>query len=61
VLYSTYLPAGAYEYEYSLRASVPGTYNVIPMTAEQFYFPDVNGRSAGSVFTITRGRVISRV
>jgi len=51
-LYSTYLPAGTYEYVYSVRASVAGVYNVIPPTAQEFYFPDVYGRGAGSVFTV---------
>ncbi len=52
VLYSTYLPAGTYEYVYKVRATVPGTYNVIPATAQEFYFPDVYGRGAGTTFTI---------
>ena len=52
VLYSTFLPAGTYEYRYTARATVPGTYKVIPTTAEEFYFPDVYGRGAGSVFTV---------
>ncbi|MEO0561689.1 MAG: hypothetical protein AAF125_06230, partial [Chloroflexota bacterium] len=51
-LYSTYLPAGTYEYVYTMRATVPGTYNVIPTTAQEFYFPDVYGRGAGDTFTI---------
>ena len=53
VLYSTYLPAGTYEYVYSMRAGLPGTYNVIPTTGYQFYLPEVYGRGAGSTFTIT--------
>ena len=52
VLYSTYLPAGTYEYVYSIRAGLPGTYNVIPASGSQFYMPEVFGRSAGSTFTI---------
>ncbi|HLU09140.1 MAG TPA: hypothetical protein VK003_05700, partial [Oceanobacillus sp.] len=52
VLYSPYLPAGTYEYVYFVRAGVPGVYNVIPATAQEFYFPEVYGRSAGSVFTV---------
>jgi hypothetical protein len=51
-LYSTYLPAGTYEYRYTMRLSVEGTYNVIPPTAQEFYFPDVYGRGAGSSFTV---------
>jgi hypothetical protein len=51
-LYSTYLPAGTYEYVYSMRAGIPGTYNVIPATGQEFYFPEVYGRSDGMTFTI---------
>lgn len=52
VLYSTYLPAGTYEYVYSIRAGLPGEYNVIPPTGYQFYMPEVFGRGAGSTFTV---------
>src|SRR5690606_5527229 len=52
VLYSTYLPAGTYEYVYYIRAGLPGTFNVIPATGQEFYLPEVYGRSAGSVFTV---------
>ncbi len=52
VLYSTYLPAGTYEYVYYIRAGLPGTFNVIPATGQEFYLPEVYGRSGGSVFTI---------
>ena len=52
VLYSDYLPAGTYEYVYTIRAGLPGVYNVIPPTAYEFYFPEVYGRGAGSLFTI---------
>ncbi len=52
VLNATYLPAGTYEYQYSVRAGLAGTYNVIPATGYEFYFPEVYGRSAGSTFTV---------
>lgn len=55
VMYSTYLPAGTYEYVYTMRPSVPGEYNVIPATGQEFYFPEVYGRSDGMMFTITNG------
>jgi uncharacterized protein YfaS (alpha-2-macroglobulin family) len=48
-----YLPAGTYEYVYNIRAGLAGTYQVIPPTAQEFYFPDVYGRGDGSTFTIT--------
>jgi hypothetical protein len=51
-LYADYLPAGTYEYVYTIRAGVEGTYNVIPPTAQEFYFPDIYGRGAGSLFTV---------
>jgi uncharacterized protein YfaS (alpha-2-macroglobulin family) len=53
VLFATFLPKGTYEYTYTLRASVPGEYRVIPAHAEQMYFPEVFGRSDGGVFRIT--------
>jgi hypothetical protein len=53
VLFATYLPRGTYEYTYVMRASVPGTYNVIPTTAYQMYFPEVFGRSDGGTFTVS--------
>ena len=34
------------------RASTAGTFKVIPPTASEFYFPDVGGRGAGSVFEV---------
>jgi uncharacterized protein YfaS (alpha-2-macroglobulin family) len=50
VLSADYLPAGTYVYTYVARASTAGTFKVIPPTASEFYFPDVGGRGAGSVF-----------
>ncbi|MBE2185073.1 MAG: Ig-like domain-containing protein [Anaerolineae bacterium] len=52
-LYASYLPAGTYEFVYTIRAGMPGVFNVIPATGQEFYFPEVYGRSAGDVFTIT--------
>jgi len=52
VLSADYLPAGTYVYTYLTRASTAGTFNVIPPTASEFYFPDVGGRGAGSIFTV---------
>lgn len=53
VLYAPYLPAGSYLFVYTLRAGLPGVYNVIPPTGQAVYFPEIYGRGAGSVFTIT--------
>lgn len=52
VLSTDYLPAGTYVYTYLARASTVGTFNVIPPTASEFYFPDVGGRGAGSIFIV---------
>jgi alpha-2-macroglobulin len=52
VLSADYLPAGTYVFSYLARASTAGTFKVIPPTASEFYFPDVGGRGAGSVFEV---------
>jgi uncharacterized protein YfaS (alpha-2-macroglobulin family) len=52
VLSADHLPAGTYVYTYLARASTAGTFKVIPPTASEFYFPDVGGRGAGSVFEV---------
>jgi hypothetical protein len=52
VLFADYLPRGTYEYTYTLHASRPGTYNVIPTWARETYFPEVFGRGDGAVFVI---------
>jgi len=52
VLSTDYLPAGTYVYTYLARASTGGVFKVIPPTASEFYFPDVGGRGAGSVFEV---------
>ncbi len=52
VLYATYLPKGTYQFTYSLRVGSAGEYRVIPATGQETYFPEVYGRSEGSLFTI---------
>jgi hypothetical protein len=52
VLSADYLPAGTYVFTYLARAGTAGTFNVIPTTAWEFYFPDVYGRGEGSVFVV---------
>jgi uncharacterized protein YfaS (alpha-2-macroglobulin family) len=51
-LSADYLPAGTYLYTYLARASTPGTFRVIPTTAQEFYFPEVYGRGDGSLFIV---------
>jgi len=53
VLSTDYLPAGTYVYTYLARASTLGTFQTIPPTAQEFYFPDVYGRGEGSLFEVT--------
>ncbi|UCG25010.1 MAG: alpha-2-macroglobulin, partial [Chloroflexota bacterium] len=53
VFTSEFLPAGTYQYSYTLQTAIPGTYQVIPATARLEFFPDVFGRSGGSLFEIT--------
>ncbi|NLD43192.1 MAG: hypothetical protein GX657_06840 [Chloroflexi bacterium] len=52
-LFADYLEAGTYEYTYTMRATTPGAYQVLPTVAYEMYFPDVFGRSAGAIFRIT--------
>ena len=53
VLFAETLPAGTYTFQYTLRAVVPGTYGVLPTLAQEFYFPEVFGRSAGRSLVIS--------
>ena len=52
-LIASYLPAGTYEYTFQVQATVPGEYRVLPVHGEMLYFPEVWGRSAGALFTVT--------
>ncbi|MDH5506398.1 MAG: Ig-like domain-containing protein [Anaerolineae bacterium] len=49
---ANYLPAGTYELVYTLVIVHPGEYRVLPARAWQFYFPEVQGSSAGALFEI---------
>ena len=53
VFQSQFLPAGTYQYSYFLETNIPGRYQVMPAFASEELSPEVNGRSAGMVFTIT--------
>jgi len=52
VLTARTLPAGTYRYTYQIIATQPGIYRVIPPNGQEFYFPEVFGRGAGSTFTV---------
>lgn len=50
--FTTLLWDGVYEYTYVTRATTPGTFVVPPAKAEEMYFPEVFGRSAGDVVMV---------
>jgi uncharacterized protein YfaS (alpha-2-macroglobulin family) len=52
VLSASYLPAGTYVYTYYARAVTVGSFQTIPPTAKEFYFPEVYGRGEGSMFEV---------
>jgi uncharacterized protein YfaS (alpha-2-macroglobulin family) len=52
VLSASTMPPGTYEYVYLVRALIPGTFQVIPPTAWELYFPEVSGRGSGSIFVV---------
>jgi uncharacterized protein YfaS (alpha-2-macroglobulin family) len=51
-LFADYLPAGTYQYDYVLHATLAGEYRVLPTTAWAVYFPEVYGQAAGTVYKI---------
>ena len=51
-----YLPAGTYTLTYDLAITHPGEYRVLPARAWEFYFPEVQGTSAGTIFEVSTGR-----
>ncbi|MBK8541468.1 MAG: Ig-like domain-containing protein [Ardenticatenia bacterium] len=52
VFFATELPAGVYELTYMIRAQLAGNFLVAPARAEEMYFPEVFGRSAGGMVTV---------
>jgi uncharacterized protein YfaS (alpha-2-macroglobulin family) len=49
---SAFVKAGTYVLTYQLQLTQPGEYRVLPAHAYEYYFPEVQGTSAGQVFTI---------
>lgn len=47
-----YLPAGTYVLTYTLIPSLPGEYRALPARAWMTFFPEVQGASAGTLFSI---------
>ncbi len=54
VLFSDHLYQGSYLYTYTIRATLPGEFRVIPTTASEFYFPEVYGRGDGMVLHVVQ-------
>jgi alpha-2-macroglobulin len=52
VFFSDFLPAGTYQYSYTLETPIPGDFQVRPAVAYEEFFPEVFGRSAGMRFGI---------
>ncbi len=44
--FTTYLPAGVYDYSYVARATTPGSFVVPPTRAEEMYAPETFGRAS---------------
>ncbi|MDX1412747.1 MAG: Ig-like domain-containing protein [Candidatus Promineifilaceae bacterium] len=53
VFLSNFLPAGTYQYTYTLQTAIPGEFQVMPAIGYQEFFPEVFGRSEGMRFEIT--------
>ena len=52
-LYVERMSPGVYEYEYFLRALVPGEFQHLPAKAEELFFPEVFGRTGGGTIEVT--------
>ena len=51
-IYVERLSPGVYEYEYFLRALVPGEFQHMPARAEELFFPEVFGRTEGGMVEV---------
>ena len=51
-LFRERLPAGVYEFDYFVRALIPGKYHHLPAVASEMYFPENFGRTSGGYFSI---------
>ncbi len=52
VLFADQPGKGTYEYSYTIRATQPGIYQVIPTTANELYFPEMYGRGDGATLVV---------
>ncbi|KKW22451.1 MAG: Large extracellular alpha-helical protein [Parcubacteria group bacterium GW2011_GWF2_50_9] len=53
-LFRENLPSGVYEYEYFVRALIPGTFHHLPAVVSEMYFPENFGRTKGDYFTVAQ-------
>ena len=53
-LFREWVREGVYEYEYFVRALVPGTFSHLPAVVSEMYFPENFGRTRGDYFTVTQ-------
>ncbi len=52
LLFADYLSPGVYTYDFYLRVTHSGEFVNPPARAEEMYFPEIWGRTGGSVFTV---------
>lgn len=51
-LFKERISPGVYEYDYFVRALIPGIYNHLPAVVSELYFPENFGRTGGEYFTV---------
>jgi len=51
-LFTERVRPGVYDFEYYVRALIPGTYNHLPAVVSEMYFPENFGRTDGRYFVI---------
>jgi len=54
MLFSQRLDPGVYEYDYYVRALIPGKFQHLPAVASELYTPENFGRTRGEYFNITQ-------
>lgn len=53
-LFVEQLPPGVYDFEYFVRALIPGEYHHLPAVASEMYFPENFGRTDGNTFRVVK-------
>lgn len=53
-LFTENLSAGEYTYTYYIRATIPGTFRLLPAEAYELNYPENFGRTGGSLFNVTQ-------